>query len=248
MRKITQILFYVIGCCCLLNSYALHADDLQPVVRGLLKPIHEATLSSEILAKIVDMPFKVGKHFKKGEVLVRFDCSRYKAEHSAAQAEFAAHKKTSENNEELATYNAVATLQLEVSKLETAKAEAQMSVANTVLSACNITAPWNGRVVETIANEHETIAPGKELLRILDDSILEIEVLAPSKWLTTLKIGTPFSFSVDETGKEYQAKLTAIGSKVDPVSQTVQLIGTLDNQHAGLLAGMSGSAKFKIAQ
>lgn len=227
-----------------LLAQPLYAEDAAPV-RGLLKPLHEATLSSEILAKIADLPIREGKRFKKGEVLVRFDCARYKAEQAAAQAEYAARKKTSDNNAELASYNAAATLQVEVSQAETAKASAQLDAASAMLGGCTILAPWAGRVVETVAHAHETVAPGKELLRILDDSKLEIDVLVPSKWLSSLKVGTPFRFKVDETGKDYPAKVTELGARVDPVSQTIRLTGSLDNQDTGLLAGMSGSAAFE---
>ena len=216
-------------------------------VRGLLKPLHEATLSSEILATIVDLPVKEGKRFKKGDVLVRFNCARYQAEQAAARAEYNARKKTSDNNAELATYNAAATLQVEVSAAETAKASAQMEAAQAILNGCVIRAPWSGRVVETLAHPHETVAPSKELLRILDDSTLEVEVLAPSKWLTKLKVGTPFRFLVDETGKDYPAKVTILGARVDPVSQTIRLTGSLVKKDDSLLAGMSGSAHFDLA-
>lgn len=218
--------------------------DAAPV-RGLLKPLHEATLSSEILAKIADLPIRDGKRFKKGEVLVRFDCGRYKAEQAAAQAEYAARKKTSDNNAELATYNAAATLQVEVSAAETDKAAAQLAAASAMLSGCSIQAPWAGRVVETLAHAHETVAPGKELLRILDDSKLEVEVLVPSKWLSKLKVGGSFRFHVDETNQDYAAKITELGARIDPVSQTLRLTGSLQNQDAALLAGMSGSAYFE---
>jgi RND family efflux transporter MFP subunit len=213
-------------------------------VRGLLKPLREATLSSEILAKIVELPFTEGKHFKKGDILVRFDCARYKAELSAAGAEYTAKKKNSDNNAELASYNAAATLQVEVSEAETAKAAAQADAARAMVNGCAIHAPWNGRVEETIAHAHETVSPGKELVRILDDSKLEISVLVPSKWLTALKTGAAFRFLVDETGKEYPAKVTELGARVDPVSQTVRLTGGLVNPDKALLAGMSGSAHF----
>lgn len=213
-------------------------------IRGLLRPMREATLSSDILGKIVDLPFEEGMAFRKGDVLVRFDCARYKAELAAARAEHAARKKTYDNNKELATYNAVATLQVGVSRDELAKAQAGVEAASALVGGCTIQAPWNGRVVENLAHRYETVQPGKELLRILDDSELEVTVIVPSKWLRWLKAGTPFRFSVDETGKSYQARVKWIGSRVDPVSQTVRLTGRLDNVHRELLAGMSGAAHF----
>jgi RND family efflux transporter MFP subunit len=209
--------------------------------------VHEATLSSEILAKVADLPFKEGKPFRKGDVLVRFDCARYNAELAAARAEHAARRKTYDNNAELATYNAVATLQVEVSQAELHKAQANVEAAGAVVGGCAIRAPWNGRVVEALAHEHETVAPGKELLRILDDSALEVEVIVPSKWLAWLKAGTPFQFRVDETGKDYPAKVTQVGARVDPVSQTVRLTGQLNGAPKDLLAGMSGAAHFAEA-
>ena len=215
-----------------------------PAIRGLLKPLHEATLSSEISAKVLTMEVKEGKSFKKGDVLVRFDCARYKAELNAAQAEHNARKLTSENNAEMATYNAAANLDVQVSAAETAKAAALVDAANSMLKACVIYAPWPGRVVDLLANEHESVGPGKELLKILDDSSLEIELLVPSKWLATLTVGKDFRFFVDETQKEYQAKITALGAQVDPVSQTVRIVGRLNKAEPALLAGMSGSAMF----
>jgi multidrug efflux pump subunit AcrA (membrane-fusion protein) len=68
--------------------------------------------------------------------------------------------------------------------------------------------------------------------------------LAPSKWLTWLKIGSTFKFRVDETSHEYPAKVSELGARVDPVSQTIRLTGLLNKQDAALLAGMSGSAHF----
>jgi RND family efflux transporter MFP subunit len=249
MKKILLISLIALS----MQAETTWAQDASPIVlpteatvmvRGLLKPLHEATLSSEVLAKVTEIPFTEGKRFKKGDVLVRFDCARYKAELAATQAEFSARKKTSDNNAELSTYNAAANLDVEVSAAETDKAAAQMQAAQAMLNGCTISAPWAGRVVEVVAHAHETVSPGKELLRILDDSKLEIELLAPSKWLTWLKIGSAFKFRVDETGHEYPAKVSELGARVDPVSQTIRLTGLLNKQDSALLAGMSGSAHF----
>jgi membrane fusion protein, multidrug efflux system len=251
MLKYQHYPLLLTGLCLLIQPLFCLAGETTPdnvvmPVRGLLKPLHEATLSSGILAKIIDLPVKESKRFKKGDVLVRFDCARYKAEQAAARAEYVARKKTSDNNAELATYNAAAPLQVDVSAAETAKASAQVEVTGAIINDCVIHAPWNGRVVEALAHPHETVAPGKELLRILDDSVLEVDILAPSKWLNTLKLGMSFRFLVDETGKEYSAKVTSLGARVDPVSQTIRLSGSLVNQDAKLLAGMSGSAHFDL--
>ena len=74
-----------------------------------------------------------------------------------------------------------------------------------------------------IVNEHENVFPNDQLLSLLDDSLLEIELILPSKSLAWLKVGTPFEYAVDETGLRYPAAVQDIGANVDPASQTVKV-------------------------
>lgn len=54
--------------------------------RGVLRARDQAVLSSELAGRIIEMPYTDGQNFKKGDVLVRFDCSAYQAQLNAAQA------------------------------------------------------------------------------------------------------------------------------------------------------------------
>ncbi|PWF47962.1 HlyD family efflux transporter periplasmic adaptor subunit, partial [Massilia glaciei] len=88
--------------------------------------------------------------------------------------------------------------------------------------------------------EQQYAQPGQAIMEILDDSVLEIEFLVPSKWLVWLKPGHRFSILIDETGKTYPAKLQRIGARVDPVSQSIKLVAAIDGRFPELLTGMSG--------
>lgn len=217
-------------------------------IRGLVKPKSEAKLSSEIAARITALPFKEGQRFGAGDVLIRFDCSRYNAELASAQAELNARSKTHENNRELSRLNAIGKLEVEVSKAEADKAAADASVARANAGRCIIKAPYPGRIVQMNVHEHEAVAPEQELMSILDDRDLEIEIIVPSKWLPWLKLGTPFTFHVDETENDYQAKVSELGARVDPVSQTIRVDGVFETAAHDVLAGMSGTARFPLPQ
>ncbi|CAK0764628.1 hypothetical protein WCLP8_3730004 [uncultured Gammaproteobacteria bacterium] len=56
-------------------------------------------------------------------------------------------------------------------------------------------------MVEQKAREHQYVQAGQPLLEILDDSVLEVEFIAPSSWLAWLKAGASFKVTVEETGK-----------------------------------------------
>lgn len=49
-------------------------------IRGLIKPLREAVLSTDVIAKIISIHVKEGDRFKQGDRLIQFDCSRQ--EHS----------------------------------------------------------------------------------------------------------------------------------------------------------------------
>ncbi len=242
----------------LLQTFSLvHAEDYSVdsrnvvidelgTIRGLIKPTTTAVLSSEISAQIEKLPFKNGDSFSKGETLVKFDCSLYLAQHSAAKAELEASKKNLENQEQLLQLNATSNIQVDLAAIEVKKSKANLSVTGITLNRCSIKAPYGGRVIETAVNQHESVGKDQELLSILNDKELEIEVIVPSKWLTWIKPDISFQFTVDETGKSYLAKISQIGAVVDPVSQTVPVKG-LFQEEVEVLAGMSGAAYFEQA-
>ncbi len=219
-------------------------DDVLSQIRGVVEPTAKATISSEMLGRIVSMPFREGQRFSADDVLVRFDCALQKAELAGAEAERAAKRKTEENYNNLLKRNAIGGLEVELAMLASAVAAANVRIAAVKVSRCEIRAPFDGRVVSAHVNEHETASPGKELLTVLNHREMKIELIVPSSWLSWLKRETEFEFTVDETGNAYPASVSDLGASVDPVSQTVRVIGRFANHPVNVVAGMSGVARF----
>ncbi len=213
-------------------------------IRGVVKPSSEAILASQVQGRISRLPFKDGQRFKKGNTLVQLDCAKYTAELAGARAEHEGRKKTLANNLRLLKLHAIGSLEVEVAHAEEKKAFAAITIARVNVRGCRIKAPFSGRVVKVLVNEHENVFPNDELLSILDDRRLKIELILSSKSLAWLRKGSVFTFLVDETGRTQAAKIKEIGASVDPVSQTIQVIGVFQGGHKGVLAGMSGTATF----
>lgn len=229
-------------------SVNLQADDANSYIeniRGLVKPSKKAVLSSEISGRIIEIKYSAGERFEKNDVLIKFDCSLYLAELSSANAKLKAEKKRFENNQKLLALNAISDIEVEMSKAEMEIARADAKVKNIISKHCQIRAPYSGRVIDVTVNEFESVLADQELMSILNDRELEIDLIVPSFWLARLSRNERFTFSVDETGKEYPAKVLHIGAVVDPVSQTIRLTGKFDGEIGDVLSGMSGSAIFK---
>ena len=59
---------------------------MQLPVRGVVRPSAEATISTDLAARVAKIGFKEGEAFRSGNVLIAFDCRRQKAELASAQA------------------------------------------------------------------------------------------------------------------------------------------------------------------
>ena len=213
-----------------------------PEIRAQISPLHYTTLSSEMAGRIDKIATRVGDHFRQGVVLILFDCAVPRAQVARAQAVVTQAERTFEIDRRLVTLKSMGQLELDVAAAEVLKAKADLAAAEAVASKCSIAAPFSGVTVEQKAREFQYTTPGQPLLDILDDSALEVELIAPSHWLSWLKPGYGFQVRIDETEKTYPARVTRLGGRVDPVSQSIKVIGEIIGDAPDLMAGMSGRA------
>jgi membrane fusion protein (multidrug efflux system) len=215
-------------------------------IRAQLMPRRYTTLASEVGAKINRIPVQEGGAFLAGQMLVSFDCSLQTAQLQKAQAELDAAEQTLKSNVRLEQLNSVGQLELDLSRSAANRAKAELSVNQVVLEKCSIAAPFSGRVAEQKAREQQFVQPGQALLEIFDDSVLELEFLVPSVWLSWLRVGGAFEVEIDETRKKYPARFTRKGARVDPVSQSIKVTGAIVGRYPELMTGMSG--RVRVAQ
>jgi RND family efflux transporter MFP subunit len=220
----------------------------QRTIRAQLKPRRYTTLAAEIGAKIDAVAVKEGSRFKAGEVMVRFDCALNKAQADKARAALDAATRTWEANQRLNALQSVGKVELDVSQAEVAKAQAEVAGNTAVLGKCAVVAPFAGRVAEQLVREAQYVQPGQALLDILDDSVLELEFLVPSTWMSRLKPGHAFEVAIDETGKSYPARVQRLGARVDPVSQSVKVSAAINGNFPDLVAGMSGQVRIELSE
>ena len=209
-------------------------------IRAHLIPLRYTTLASEIGARVRRLPFGEAQAFKAGDMLVSLDCSVQQAQRDKARAELAGAEAAFEANQRLARLNAVSELELVLAGTAVQRARAEIGAQDALIEKCTVVAPFNGRVAEQKVREQQFVQPGQALLDVLDDSTLELEFLAPSSWLRWLREGYALRVTIDETRRSYPARLSRVGARVDPVSQSVKVAATIDGRFPELMPGMSG--------
>jgi membrane fusion protein, multidrug efflux system len=213
-------------------------------IRGIIRAVETAMISTELTMRVAKIGYLEGEQFKKGDMLVEFDCRRPRAELAAAEAQHHEMKLTLDNNRVLQKVQAVGRHDFDVSMSRVVKAAAEAEALRVRLDQCRVIAPYDGRVLELSLHEFETPQPGKPFIGIVAASNLEIDLVVPSQWVRWLTVDAPLSFSVDETGAAHLARVKRIGASVDPISQTIKIVAAFDQATPTILSGMSGTAEF----
>jgi membrane fusion protein, multidrug efflux system len=213
-------------------------------VRVLVLPGGETTLASPVPGRINVLNVGLGLPFKEGAVLVSLDCQEPEARRNMAKADLASATDQYEAKLRMQGLEQASDVEVSLAASAVAKGKAQVDLYNFQISQCSIRAPWSGNTAKLHVRSHMTVTAGQPLLDLVRSGVLLLKLNVPSNWVSTLKMGHKFSVVIDETGKSYPAEVRRINSRIDPVSQTVELEATMLKIHRELLPGMSGVAQF----
>ncbi|MDC3041657.1 efflux RND transporter periplasmic adaptor subunit, partial [bacterium] len=178
--------------------------------RALVVASQEAILSSELAARIENIAVKEMQRFKKGDLLIQFDCSLYEAQKDVVSANANSALIKLKSDEQMLQMRSIGKYELELSISEYEKAKSELRIAELNVERCQIKAPFDGAVEEVVVNTFETIQPQVELMKIIQTEVLELEMVVSSEWISWLKIGHPIKVYIDEIQKEFNATISGI--------------------------------------
>lgn len=212
--------------------------------RALVEAKEQSVLSSEIAAKVLKIPFRNGESFSKGDVLLEYECSLIKTQKEKIEAELVGLKVKSDAYEQMVKLNSMGQMDSALATSETKKKQAELKMADITVSKCQIKAPYDGKILKTAVHEHEYVGEQKELIEIVGTKNLELNILVPSKLITSISVGESVSFIADETGARAQGVVIGINPSADPVSQTIRVRAKLNSFGSYVIPGTIGNAQF----
>lgn len=221
-------------------SYLYDLEEQEISVDAVLVPQKSTVISSSRDGKITAINFENGDVFKKGDVLVEYDCRDIEAELSARESEESLTRQKSLRSAKLLKLEIISNIENLTLNTEQKKAEAQKEAIQQRLDSCYIRAAYDGRVTNRLANPGEYTRTDRVLMEVSSLDDLEAEFLLPSRWLRWVNAGAPIDISLVETGQSYKARIRRIHGEVDPSSQSIQMTAELEPYDAPLLPGMSG--------
>jgi multidrug efflux pump subunit AcrA (membrane-fusion protein) len=188
----------------------------------------------------------MGLSFGAGETLVSFECDEPVARLAMANAELAGAVEMHEAKIRMQGLEQASDVEVALAASAAAKARGQVELQQAQVAQCSIKAPWAGRVAKVHVRTHMSVTPGLPMLDIVKRGLLRLKLNIPSRLINKVKAGMEFEVAIDETGKTYQARIAAVNSRVDPVSQTIELEAVITKNYEALLPGMSGVASLSM--
>jgi len=216
---------------------------LDEEVAVLIQAGEETTLSSQMGGRILKVNVGLGDSVAAGAALLEFDCSEQLAQVQAAQAEYRGTRETHLTKLKLQALGAAGELEVTVAAAATDKAKSQVDLRESQMAYCKVSAPFSGRVARLRVKASESVNINQPLIEVVNPASLKAQMFVPSSYVRSLKPGSPFQVKFDD-GRVFRARVAKMNSRVEGVSQQLEIEGSFDGQTAGLLPGMVGTAIF----
>ncbi len=98
------------------------------------------------------------------------------------------------------------------------------------LSKYNITAPFDGILIEALVTEGTLIRNGQKLGEFIDPSVYEMEVALSKSYASFLKVGKTVLLNNLEGTEQYSGKVSRVNGNIDATTQTVSAFIEVKNK------------------
>ena len=233
------------------TSATVQKGDWQPMLTavGSINPVQGAMISAELAGTVSEINFQSGTLVKKGDILLKLDASAEQAQLRAAQAEAELAKADYERAKDLASRKVISPAELDAASAKFSQKKAAAENIQSIIDKKEIRAPFDGAAGNRTVNPGEMVNVGRALvsLQALDQVFFDFAL--PQQQLAEVTPGLEVKVTTDVIpGRDFDGKLTAINSAVDPVTRNVSLQATLDNPDHKLRPGMFGRVKVLLPQ
>lgn len=199
---------------------------------------------------LAEVRVEEGDRVKKGDILATLNVTRYQAQHRELLADltlnFATWKETkarlglaqvtakrrksllksnnvSRQRYDEALFNEKA-LQSKLSANDAAieKVKAAIALIEVDIKLSKIFAPFDGMIVERLVDEGAALAAGTSVVRLIEDSVMEVRIGVPTKIAQRLNKAASYDIEID--GRTYPGKLRTVLSVLDVETRAVPAI------------------------
>lgn len=241
---------------------AIKIGDVESLVRrtfpGQAKATQEVNLSFRISGPLITLPVNVGDQAEEGDVLARIDPRDFEvnlrsveAQLRDAQAQFVVDDNEYERAKDAHERGGVSDIELarELGERDRAQAnvdafKASVTAAQDALTDTNLRAPFPGQIVAKYVENFEDVQSKQAILRLLDDSKIEMIIDIPEQMIMNARYVTEIVCVFEAfPGRPVPAVIKEIGTEASGTTRTYPVTLLMDQpEDFRILPGMTGES------
>ncbi len=225
---------------------------------GQARAVQEIDLSFRVAGTLIELPVDIGDEVEAGHTVAQLDprdfdvqIMDFEASLSLTRANLAVADDELQRVQR--AFDAGAATDFELTSKREAKnaitaqvasAQAKLEAAKDSLGYATLQAPFAGDIATLYVDNFQDVRGGEPVMRILDDSRIEMVVYVPEHLMTGAPTATDLRCEFDAfPGVILTADLKEIGTEADPVTRTYPVTLIMDQPDGvQILPGMTGNA------
>ncbi|KRA97367.1 hypothetical protein ASD83_09500 [Devosia sp. Root685] len=213
-------------------------DTLAAIGEGT--PVRSVTVAANSGGELTEVLVRPGQVVETGATIARFDAAAEQIEYDRAQLALEDARATFTRTQGLASTNVVAGTALTAAQLSAANAELALRNAEMALSRRTIESPISGKVGLIRVTPGNYVPAQTTVTSIDDTSSILIDFWVPERYAAQIEPGMAVSVNaIALPGQTFTGDISAIDTRIDPASRTLQVQAEIPNPENRLRAGMS---------
>jgi membrane fusion protein (multidrug efflux system) len=208
--------------------------------------------SAKIVAATSDyltfLDINEGQPVKKGQLLAQLNDTEEKARVNELKALLNEQKRQLARLNNLTRTQASAISLQDEQQAKVNATQAQLDAVLARLSEMQIKAPFDGLLGLRQVSEGAYIATGTVLTTLDDISVIRVEFNVSEHYIADLKLDMPLAITNVAYGEtKFVGKIKAMDPRLDPVTRSIKVHGTIDNRELKLRPGMLLNVTVELA-
>lgn len=231
---------------------AMSFPAIEPAT-GTIRAVHESSVGSKLLARVVEVDLKAGQQVRSGDVLVRLDDAELRARFEQAQAtvvsaeahyaqaivdekRYAGLLKTNAVSRQ--DYEKMATA-LRATEAELRRAKELVNEVRATLEWATVRSPMDGTVIDKKVAVGDLVMPGQVLLTLFDPRHMQLVASVREGLAARLRVGQSIAVEIEGLRKNCTGAISEIVPEAQTASRAFQVKVT-GPCPAGIYTGMYG--------
>jgi RND family efflux transporter MFP subunit len=220
---------------------------------GSVRAVHETTIGSKLLARVVEINLKADQKVRKDDVLIRLDDTDLRAKlqqaKAAVAAEEAVYRQAAGDEKRYAQLvksrtisqqqydNTVATLQTAEANLH--RAQANVNEVQATLDWATIRSPIDGTVIDKKVDVGDMVTPGQMLVTLFDPNHMQLVASVRESLSRRLEVGQSIGVRLEGFDKQCSGTISEKVPEAQSASRSFQVKVT-GPCPPGIYSGMFG--------